>query len=147
MRVNWGFKIGALYAGFVIMILGMVSLTMGEKVELVSKDYYAQELAYQDKIDKLNKTNRLEEPLTWELKPSVLVLKFPGEFCGISKSGNIYFFNPSDATKDKKIRVPPDTSSIRNIHVNHLEKGLYKIQVNWEVNSTEYLSEGIIQVN
>jgi len=41
--MNWGLKITLLYVGFVAMILTLVFKASGEKVDLVTKDYYAQE--------------------------------------------------------------------------------------------------------
>ncbi len=145
--MNWGFKITILYVGFVALILSMVSMAMRQKVDLVSKDYYEQELKYQDKIDRKNRTHSLKEPLSWEVKQGTLVLKFPGEFNGEKINGSIYFFRPSDAAMDKTIPVTTDTSVVLNISTNQLKKGLYKMQISWEVNKEEYYNEGIIQIN
>ena len=147
MKISWSIKITVLYVGFVILILSLVSMAMRQKVDLVSKDYYEQELNYQNKIDKTNRTRSLKEPLSWEVKQSKLTLKFPEQFNGQKISGSIYFFRPSDAAMDKTIAIPTDTSSVRNISTNQLKKGLYKMQVSWEVNKEEYYNEGIIQIN
>lgn len=145
--MNWGFKITILYTGFVLLILSMVGLTMREKVDLVAQDYYEQELKYQNKIDKLNRTSSLAYPLTWEVKPGELILKFPTQIKGEAVNGNIYFFRPSDANLDKTIPIPTDTSGIKRISTRELKKGLYKMQVSWEANKEEYYTEGIIQIN
>ncbi len=147
MKISWGIKIAGLYVGFVILILSLVSMAMRQNVDLVSKDYYEQELNYQDKIDKTNRSRSLKEPLSWEVKQGVLALKFPEQFKGQKINGSIYFFRPSDAAMDKIIAMPTDTSSVRNISTNKLKKGLYKMQVSWEVDKEEYYNEGIIQIN
>lgn len=143
--MNWGIKITVLYVGFVILILSLVSMAMHQNVDLVSKDYYEQELKFQDKIDKGNRTNALKEPLTWEIKHGSLLLKFPEQFKGKKISGSIYFFRPSDETMDKTIPLSADTLQL-NIPTNQLKKGLYKMQINWEANKEEYYNEGIIQI-
>jgi len=147
MKISWGIKIAGLYVGFVILILSLVSMAMRQNVDLVSKDYYEQELNYQDKIDKTNRSRSLKEPLSWEVKQGVLALKFPEQFKGQKINGSIYFFRPSDAAMDKTIPISADTSSVRDISTTQLKKGLYKMQVSWEVNKEEYYNEGIIQIN
>jgi hypothetical protein len=57
--MNFGVKITALYLGFVALILTLVFMSFGQKVELVSKDYYAQEIAFQDKINSINNERSL----------------------------------------------------------------------------------------
>jgi hypothetical protein len=147
MKISWGIKITVLYIGFVMLILCMVSMAVHQKVELVSTDYYAQELKYQDKINKVNHTHELKEQLIWNVKTGTLTLKFPEQFKSQKITGSVYFFRPSDAAMDKTIPIPTDTSSIKNIVTDQLKKGLYKIEVSWEVNKEKYYNEGIIQIN
>lgn len=147
MKINWGVKITILYTAFVALIVCMVTMAMREKVDLESKDYYEQEIKFQDKINRKELTKKLKEPLTWEVRQNGLVLHIPSEFRGRNISGSIYFFRPSDASMDKTIAFAADTSLTRNISTASLTHGLYKMQVNWTVNDAEYLNEGIIQVH
>lgn len=147
MKISWGIKITVLYGGFVALILCMVTMAMREKVDLVSKDYYEQELKFQDKINKMTRSNELNEPLAWEVKEDVLMLKFPRQFKGQNINGSIYFFRPSDVSLDRTIPIPADTGSVQNISTQELKEGLYKMQINWKANDVEYFNEGIIQIN
>jgi len=147
MRISWGFKITVLYVGFVALILSMVSMAMRQKIDLVSTDYYEQELKYQDKINKIDRAHALENPLTWEVKQGLLILKFPEQFKGQKINGSIYFFRPSDASLDKTIPIPADSASVQNISTQELKKGLYKVQISWGINNKEFYNEGIIQIN
>lgn len=146
MSINWGVKITLLYLSFVGLIIVMVSMAMHQKIDLVSKDYYEQELNYQEKINKSNRANALKEPLTWEVKQGSLLLKFPEQFQGQKISGTIYFFRPSDATMDKTLPLSAD-SLLLDISTAQLKKGLYKMQINWSAGKEEYYNEGIIQLN
>ena len=53
LKISWGTKIATLYIGFVGLIILMVSMSMRQRVDLVSEDYYNRELAYQDKINEI----------------------------------------------------------------------------------------------
>jgi hypothetical protein len=145
--MNWGAKIAILYTGFVILILTMVGLTMGQKQDLVAKDYYYQEIHYQDKIDEENRTLALPEQLSWELKHKQLIVRFPERFKGRTTLGSLHFFRPSDASLDTIIPLPADTLRIRTVDTDHLKMGLYKLQVSWEADGNKYFNEGIVQIN
>ncbi len=147
MQLSWGIKITVLYVGFVLLIVTMVGLTLREKVDLVAKDYYVQELNYQDKINQVSRANALEQPLTWEVQPEALVLKFPRQFKSNEIAGSIYFFRPSDASMDTTVYVTVDTSGLQTIVTAKLNKGVYKMQVNWEADKQTYYNEGIIHIN
>ncbi|MFL5753428.1 MAG: FixH family protein [Bacteroidia bacterium] len=145
--MSWGIKITILYLGFVALIVTMVSFTMREKTELVSKNYYEQELKYQERIDRTERTRRLAEPLSWTVKPGTFKLSFPSLFKGQKIKGNLEFFRPSDAALDRAVLLDVDTLLLRTISTEQFAKGLYKVQLNWEVNKITYYNEGIIQIN
>ena len=146
MSINWGIKIALLYLSFVSLIVVMVSMSMHQKVDLVSKDYYEEELKFQEKINKSNRANELKEPLSWEVKQGALLLKFPGQFLNQKINGTVFFFRPSDAALDKTVPLSTD-SLLLNIPTTQLKRGVYKMQINWKSGKEEYYNEGIIKIN
>lgn len=144
--MSWGVKITLLYSGFVLLIVTMVSMSMSQKVDLVSKDYYEQELQFQDKINQMDRTKALSEQLSWQVKNGELVLDFPDQFKGQKTFGKIFFFRPSDSALDKRFAIQADTMDLKSISMRSLKKGLYKMQINWEVENIQYYNEGFIQI-
>lgn len=144
--MSWGVKITLLYSGFVLLIVTMVSMSMSQKVDLVSKDYYQQELQFQDRINQMDRTKALSEQLSWQVQNDELVLDFPDQFKGRQTSGKVFFFRPSDAVLDKNIKIQVDTLNTKSISIKNLKKGLYKMQVNWEVENIQYYNEGFIHI-
>ena len=57
--MDFGGKIIILYLSFVGLILTLVFMSYGQKVELVSADYYAQEINFQQKINATNNEKSL----------------------------------------------------------------------------------------
>ena len=148
MKLNWGLKIALLYGGFVILIVTMVSMAMNQKVDLVSKDYYEQELNYQEKIDKTRRTMELSEQLKWQINKGTLFLKFPKQFKNQNVSGTVYFFRPSDETMDTRINfIVSDTSLSTNIQTDKIKPGLYKMQIDWKGNNQDYYNESVVKFN
>ena len=144
--MSWGVKITMLYTGFVLLIATMVSLSISQKVDLVSKDYYEQELQFQNKINLMDRTRLLSEQLSWQVQNDELVLDFPDQFKGQQTSGKVFFFRPSDAVLDKNFELQTDTLNTKRMSIKKLKSGLYKIQINWEVENIQYYNEGFIQI-
>lgn len=147
MKISWGVKVTILYIGFVLLILGMVTLSMRQKVDLVAGDYYEQELRYQEKIDRIINSNALKKSLRWEVQQEAVKLNFPREFNGQNIKGSIYFFRPSDVALDQTFSISVDSSGVQIVAINQLKKGLYKMQISWDVDQEKYYNEGTIQIN
>jgi hypothetical protein len=145
--MSWGFKIACLYTGFALLIATMVILTIGENTDLVTPDYYEQELKFQDRIDAIDRTGVLQEPLIWKLEQRRLYLNFPHETSGKEISGTVYFFRPSDAKLDKNVTIPETSDSTTSISTSTLQPGMYKMQISWQANSATYFNEGVIQIH
>ncbi|HLP53602.1 MAG TPA: FixH family protein [Fluviicola sp.] len=143
--MSWGFKILFLYLGFIALIVTMVGLTMRENVDLVSEDYYQKELEYQEKINTIERTNALGEPLNWSVAGDSLTLDFPGCVKG-NCSGSIFFFRPSDSRLDQTITIPAESDTLRQIPLTKLKKGLYHMQISWKAGGNKYYNESIIQI-
>lgn len=144
--MNWGKKIALLYIGFVALIVSMVAMAMNQKVDLVASDYYEQEIKYQEKINKIERTKKLNSQLTWKTENNKIIVKFPLEVSSKIKSGSVNFFRPSNAEMDQKIEFKNDTISNQIIDIEKLKKGVYKMQIDWKVEDVEYYNEGIIQI-
>jgi hypothetical protein len=147
MKLNWGFRIAATYILFIIGVLVMVVIFMNQDVELVTENYYAKELTYQNEIDKKNRTNALSDQLEIKKEDDSLLIMFPKQFNAAGISGLIYFYRPSDESRDFVMSIKADSSGIQSIPSNKLIRGLWKIKVEWEVGSESYINEKILMAD
>ena len=76
-KINWGTGIGIFFACFVLYLIGNLIFSATQKVDLVSGDYYQQELAFQKQIDKETRTKKLPQQLQLIHGGSTIALKFP----------------------------------------------------------------------
>ncbi|MDX2302929.1 MAG: FixH family protein [Microscillaceae bacterium] len=141
--MNWGYKIALLYTGFAVFMLTLVSLTFQYKVNLVAKDYYKQEMAYQVEIDKMNNVNQLgEKPtLSYNTVANVLDLRIPAE----QAEGEILFFRPSDASKDFSIPLLLH-NQVQSIPCQELPEGVWRLKINWRSEGKSFYLEQRIRV-
>ena len=142
--MNWGLRIAILYIGFVVLILTLVFTSMHNKEDLVSADYYAQELKYQDRIDAINNANVITGTMDVRLDGKDVELVVPTEFKAEQIKGEILFFRASDATKDVKVSLAPDANGVQRIPCDRLTHGSYKVQISWVHHDKSYYKESSI---
>jgi len=145
-NISWGTKIAILYISFVILIIGMVVLSMQQKVELVSDDYYANELAFQNKINEMNNANTLTEKVTHNIYNNTFSVAFPSIFKNKKLTGNIEFYRPSDKSKDLKLPIQLNENLEELIDLKRLSKGMYKMNISWTADNTDYFTEETIVI-
>lgn len=139
--MNWGTKIVVAFVLFVGLIVTMVTISMKQDVSLVAKDYYVQEIAYQDQIDRIRNYNELgadQLSITYDNAKSVIVLTAPGNH---TRQGEVHFFRPSDASLDSKYVLKPNSEGQQYFDVKNFKKGLWKIKISWRENGREYYKE------
>lgn len=141
--MNWGLRITILYTGFVALILTLVFTSMHSKEDLVSKDYYLQELRYEERINAIRNNNELKESITYYVQGRNVEVTCPKELLAEGASGEIVFFRPSDASKDVKLAMKFDKEGRQKID-GKLDHGLYKMQLSWQMNKKNYFKEEVI---
>lgn len=130
--------------GFMVFIVALVIGCMKQDFFLVSKDYYRQEINYQQHIDKVNKTAANKRDVNLENKATAgyVTLHFPNpEKENNRVEGKITFFRPSDARKDVVIPIDLNESHQQAINIKPLDKGLWKIKVDWTEAGEAYYND------
>lgn len=138
--MNWGHKILIVYLLFVVGILYLVIRANNQKSDLVTKDYYGQELKYQQTIDESGHTAALSAPLQYEVKGQELLIHFPKDFTGKKCSGDVLLYCPSDENKDIKKDFSVQDSAVM-VALSANTKGLYEIHITWESDGLKYYFE------
>lgn len=143
--MNWGYKIILAYSIFVGGIVFLMIKSSGENADLVTPDYYAQELKYQQRIDETKRAVDLPEKITYEIKTDKIQVQFPRYFLGTRISGTIVLYYPADKTRDiRQPFVAEDLSA--SINFTGTVKGLYELQISWEANGQQYYFEKKINI-
>jgi len=144
--MNWGVRIVILYVGFVALIVTLIILSSSVNNELESKDYYAKELAYQDKIDATQNENKLTQTVNYEISGKQFILSLNSSQLNPSFSGLVFFYRPSEKALDKEYPIQFDKSGQQIIDLSKFKNGVYKVQISWENNSIKYYKEGTINL-
>ncbi len=140
--MNWGYSITFSFIAFGLFIGYMAVVSFQQSIDLVAEDYYQQEIAYQDHIDKVENTQGLSEKIVVKQYQNHLSITFPEAVKNIS--GQVVLFRPSDASLDKTFAVKPDAQNTQMIPTAILEKGMYKLKVDWNNGIKEFYTEETI---
>ena len=138
--MNWGYKILFVYLAFVGGIVWMVFKSSNQKVDLVTTDYYAKELKYQDRIDAVKRTAALSAPLKYEIINSKMIISFPKEFAEQKINVSVLLYCPSDETKDIKQELVTTNGTV-SATIPAGNKGAYELQVSWKAGDKEFYFE------
>lgn len=136
--MNWAKRIILAYIIFILGIASLVFISMRQKIDLVTDNYYEKEIKYQEQIDKLNNTNSLTEKIMIKKINSELHITFPDE--ALPKSGDITFYRPSDRSKDRTFPLK-EGEKIQVFNIEEFAPGLWEVVIYWKSNETEYLTK------
>ncbi|MCE1190132.1 MAG: FixH family protein [Ignavibacteria bacterium] len=146
MKWNWGKSIALMIALFMVIWGGLLIFAFNQKVELVTPNYYEQELKYQQEIDRQKNTMHLQTEPSFSYENKALHISFPIKEVGNSISGSVIFYRPSDSGKDRTYKIAIDTSGLQHIPTTGLLPGLWKVKVNWQDGKQQFSSLYSMQV-
>lgn len=127
--MNWGIRIVILYAGFVALILTLVFKASGERVELVTKDYYEQELVHQEKMNAQNRGLGYKDLIEIKTMAEAIQLHFSDALPPM-KDTKISFYCPSNSDEDREF-VLEASEKTKTISTTNWKKGYYALRVQW----------------
>jgi hypothetical protein len=140
MKISWGHKIAAVYLLFVAGILFLVFKANNENYDLVTENYYEEELKFQNVIDQKQRASSLSALPVINFENGELNIQFPQELAGKELKGELYLYRPSDAKKD--IRKPfTIKGSQLKLAIPSINPGLYDIKLSWQIDGQTYLHE------
>lgn len=140
MKFNWGYKIATFYILFVAGILYLVVKANHQKIDLVSDNYYEEELKYQERIEEMTRVQKLSESVKVNIEGSHLAIKFPKDFKGNKINGNVQVYYPADEKKDMSFTFETENNLISH-ELNASNKGMHVIKLRWMAQNTSYYTE------
>jgi nitrogen fixation protein FixH len=129
-------------------ILLLVYKSSRQRVDLVSSNYYEQEIKYDRQIDKEKKAQALNQDVTidYDKQTRNVTIRYP-EMDGIKNiTGTVTFYKPDNASLDFNKPVSTDEKNEQRIGTSALADGWWNVKVNWDVNSVSYYTEEKIKV-
>ncbi len=139
-KFGWGARIVLLYLGFVALIIILVVSSMKQDFELVSKDYYAEEIAYQGTIDASKNQSELSAAAVVTVSAEYIDITLPHEFSNKVVRSELYFYSPVSASLDKMYQYNTENGSIL-IARKDMKNVRYKLKLSWVCEGEKYYQE------
>lgn len=137
----WGIGSFAFYGAFVVFVLGLVLYASIQNVELVESRPYEKGLAYQGRIDQINRTVALDSSVIIEPRPATqtMIVRIPGISGDAIVTGEVRLTRPSNERLDRRWKLSLDSTGSQEVSVAGVAGGLWRIEVDWAVDSTSYI--------
>ncbi|KQS27937.1 FixH family protein [Dyadobacter sp. Leaf189] len=145
MKINYATAIVTLYLGFVAMIIVLVTMSMSQKVDLVTDKYYEEELSFQEKIDKRERSAALRQQVSWHVSEEGISIYYPQSIPDSALSGKIRLYCPADENHDLTIQVSAKNHT-QLIPASSVKDGSYQLQIDWKSSGQTYWDEGTVSI-
>ena len=141
--MNWGKGIILSFVVFVGVIFTMVYISVNTEFSLVAKNYYEQEIDFEDQLDRIRNFNALDKQpeFNFDRSKQLISLGFDEEIATAIQEGKVKFFRASNARYDKEYTLELDEANSFTIDSKTLLTGAWTIQLLWSDGAKEYYKE------
>ncbi|MGB5229198.1 MAG: FixH family protein [Eudoraea sp.] len=143
MKFNWGTGIVLAFVVFIAFIMYFVILASTDNRanhDLVTEDYYKEELAYQNEIDALSNAKYYAQQFSFVQQEDGLAITFPPKMNYTEIKGQVSLYRPSNKHLDFDFPI-----SLSNKHLlipdKRLLDGRWDIKIYWNYQGKEHLTK------
>ncbi|HEY9509115.1 MAG TPA: FixH family protein [Verrucomicrobiae bacterium] len=139
-RNLWPWGIVLTFVIFISGTAGLIVLACQQNSDLVSANYYEDEVRFQTQIDRLQRARNLTSPaeIRYDAARREIIFTLPAEQVRTETHGNIQLYRPSAAGLDRSINLQPDAAGSQSLDAKALLPGLWEVRVLWTVNGLDY---------
>lgn len=137
--MNFGNWLVVSFILFGIFIGSLVFVCVRQDLNLVSRNYYQEELKHQDKMEQLKNASSLAVKPVISLENDAVKIYFH-DFNRIEK-GELQLLRPSDERLDRKFKIETTRDTVQIFPLNGAERGLYRVRMKWTSQAKDFLLE------
>lgn len=147
LNISWGTGVMVVFIAFAAMMVTLVVKSNRTHFDLVTKDYYQEELAYQEKIDAMNNVMGLKSGFQWKQNEKNLILSIPEELKAQKINGECWFYFPSDARMDVRIPLNMNGKGEQYFSKKEFRPGAYQVKLSCEVKGVHYYVATMVNID
>lgn len=138
--MNWGKKIAIVYTIFAVGMVTMVIWSTQFDVNLVTENYYEQEMDHDAKMQAVANSVKLETPLSIKYTPAKesISLTFPEAVSAVD--GKVLLYCITDHKQDKTYEINA-INGRQELDVTGFKPGRWIVKVDWNSEGTRYFDE------
>jgi len=133
-KFDWGHGIVLALGSFIAFILFMILIFPEgqQNADLVTDDYYTEELHYQQVIDAKNNADLLSEKPVYSQNSAGIQLTFPESIKPENSKVNFELFRTNNSNLDVKKELTLDSKNSILIPSKVLAPGSYTLKIKWQ---------------
>ncbi len=141
MALHWGHGIAIFYSFFVCTVVIVLVKSTGFDNSLVTEQYYARDINYQQEFDRRSNSQQLGEagPRV-DCTAGVCRLSFLPEMAP-DVSGSLLLYRASSQRFDRTLALKLDTAGGMDLPLTGLPPGRYQAILEWSAGGTRYYDE------
>ncbi len=141
--MNWGYRIFLVYSTFVVGMVFMVYKCTQQNIDLVTDNYYNDEIKYQSRMNESMNSNDSKYHLSIALSENKrqIVILFPDSINNKEIDGVISFFKPDNAQLDFNVPISISNGNTQVISEDKMAKGLWKMKISWSIKGVNVYQE------
>ncbi len=140
--MNFGKWIFVSFVLFTAFIATLVTVCVRQDINLVSANYYQEELVHEQKMNQIQNANNLKSKPLISVEGSVVSVSFD-DFNKIEK-GELKILRPSDARLDRHFKLSASQTQVRQFTLENSSKGLYRASMQWRMDGKDFYYEKLI---
>ncbi|HEY0274216.1 MAG TPA: FixH family protein [Chitinophaga sp.] len=140
--MNWGNGLTIAFCGFALLIGTLVYKSTHTKFDLVSEQYYDDEIHFQQQIEGARNAAK-RTPVAVSQDDRFITLQFPDS---LRPSGQAWFYYPTDAQHDRHFALQTN-NGLQRIAKAQLQKGHCWIKLRWQADAVNYYTEQEMKIN
>lgn len=140
-RSLWPYAIIAWMALFATGVVSYIVFAQGHRMELVRADYYEQDVRFQERMDRVERTRAMPHPVSVAHAGGRITLTLPAEHARAGAVGTVELYRPSDARLDRELPLAVDAHGGQTIDARDLRPGLWKVRVSWTAAGEDYFHD------
>ena len=141
--MNWGTAITIVIIAFMSFILYLVIGISSVDIDLEYEDYYQKELAFEDQISASKNQSEANYLIDIISSNNQIEVRFKNMSNPEKIEGQIHFFRPSNASKDKIYELKGTVSKTGKVIFPRdvLSSGKYIVKISYTINNKNYFSQ------
>ncbi|MEM7390883.1 MAG: FixH family protein [Verrucomicrobiota bacterium] len=138
----WPWIITGILVAFAMGMGGLIVMAVSSPFELVYDDYYERELAYQEQIDREQRTLALAEQPTvrYDATAEAIRIRFPESLPSVD-AGEVEVYRASARAMDRLLPLDLGESGTFEISRGAMVSGLWSIRLRWTMDGRGYFQK------
>lgn len=143
--MNWGYRITIFLTFFIGFILFLVFKAFKSEIDLVSKDYYQEELAYQETIDAKSNAYKFKDSIGINYHEENFELTFPKELiAGTISNGEVFFYSPISSKNDRTFPLMISSNGTQTFFYEDFSTARYQVKITFKKDGKAYQLEKLV---